>query len=292
LLCVALLAGAPVARAVTVDGIAAYYADHGGASGPYGAALASETPGPDGGSVQHFSGGVILWSPATGTHGLLGPSAAKFDSSGGVSVLGYSTTEITPSHVVDGTWVALTGGAILSYQNGGGTVTHVLTHTAHHFLATGGYGSNFGVPLSDEFPLGHTGGTEAVGSLGRIYWSPATNAHIVSGEILARWADVHGVTGTLGFPLTDQTLLGGSSGSYVAFQGGDIFTAPDWGAHLVRGPILHAWQLLHRHGAYGFGDAVTDAYWIPGNQVVQLFERGEIDVDLATHHVSTFPEIR
>ena len=185
------------------------------------------------------------WSPPTGTHGLLGPTYAKFVAVGGAPVLGYPTTEIGHSGVVDGTYDVFTGGAIFSSVNGGGTITHVLTHTAHHYLAIGGYGPKFGSPLSDEFPLGHTGGTEAVGTGGRLYWSAPTGAHLVYGEVLDRRADVFGVTGELGFPTADQGHLAWSSGFYEAFQHGDIFTSARWGAHVVRGPILREWQRSH-----------------------------------------------
>jgi hypothetical protein len=55
-----------------------------------------------------------------------------------------------------------------------------------------------------------------------VYWSPATGAHIVSGEILALWRSLGAQGGALGYPISDETNTDDATGRVSRFQHGEI----------------------------------------------------------------------
>lgn len=65
-------------------------------------------------------------------------------------------------------------------------------------------GSLLGYITGDEIGLPDGVGSMARFEFGVIYWSPATNAHIVRGAILHRWADVGYEQGVFGYPIAEQ----------------------------------------------------------------------------------------
>lgn len=75
--------------------------------------VTDETPTPDGvGRYNHFIGGSVYWTPATGAHEVHGPIRAKWASMGWeTSALGYPTSEVYP--VSDGFRTDFQGGSLL-----------------------------------------------------------------------------------------------------------------------------------------------------------------------------------
>ncbi len=72
---------------------------------------------------------------------------------------------------------------------------------------------------------------------GAIYWSQATGAHVVRGDILARWRQWGAESGALGYPTADETA--GPDGGYLTtFRGGTVYWSQSTGAKVVRGAIL------------------------------------------------------
>jgi hypothetical protein len=55
-----------------------------------------------------------------------------------------------------------------------------------------------------------------------IVWSPATGAHVVSGDILEAWRKSGGAKGPLGYPIADETNAPDSHGRVSRFQHGEI----------------------------------------------------------------------
>ncbi|MGV9674135.1 LGFP repeat-containing protein [Nocardia sp. NPDC003482] len=92
---------APETRIATPNGeivvsgqVLGKYTGSGGPTGVLGDPTGAAVPGPDGGSCQEFTGGVICWSPATGAHITWGDIRQRWESAGGVNgALGYPTTD-------------------------------------------------------------------------------------------------------------------------------------------------------------------------------------------------------
>ncbi|MGY5885447.1 LGFP repeat-containing protein, partial [Modestobacter lacusdianchii] len=76
---------------------------------------------------------------------------------------------------------------------------------------------------------------------GSIYWSPATGAHSMTGELQAAWS-VRGLeNGALGYPVSEPAcgLVGG--GCFQEFAGGSLYWTAATGAHFTRGSIRALW---------------------------------------------------
>jgi hypothetical protein len=76
---------------------------------------------------------------------------------------------------------------------------------------------------------------------GSVYWSPATGAHEVHGEIRAAYDRIGGSGSPLGLPVTDESRTPHAFGAYNHFQDGSIYWSPTNGARVVRGSIRAAW---------------------------------------------------
>jgi uncharacterized protein with LGFP repeats len=77
---------------------------------------------------------------------------------------------------------------------------------------------------------------------GTVYWSAATGARILRGDIAAAFEAAGGVTGVLGLPTAEAVATGADgSGRVQTFQGGSIYWTSAHGAHVVRGGIGATW---------------------------------------------------
>ena len=98
-------------------------------------------------------------------------------------------------------------------------------------------------PTGPEFgPLrGHGFGQHFRG--GSLYWTPATGAHPVGGQIRDEYARMGWENSWLGYPVSAENPIRG--GVFQRFQGGLVYWSPATGAHAVRGAIL---DLYARYG--------------------------------------------
>ena len=150
---------------------------------------------------------------------------------------------------------------------------------AGHWRAGGAAESALGAAASGEYAV--AGGSAQDFAGGRIYWSPATGAHLLRGPIaeLARWMDVTATP--LGFPISDQ---GGTrdDGAYALFTGGKILWHQDTGAHAVWGAIEAAYSTAGAEwGPLGYPVDAEAATEIVGG-VRQRFAGGEVTWSAAT----------
>ncbi len=101
-------------------------------------------------------------------------------------------------------------------------------------------GVRFGIPTTDETvtPDGVGRYNHFNGNSASIYWTPSTGAHVIYGDIHARWAALGWELSYLGYPTSDETDFpeGGRANS---FQNGGIYWWPDLGAIDLRGVIVH-----------------------------------------------------
>lgn len=115
-----------------------------------------------------------------------------------------------------------------------------------------------GLPIADELTGLRDGGASQRFTQGTMFWSLATDAHFMKGEILKKYAAMGWENHALGYPITDENC-GIVGGCFQRFQhaNGHIYWSPSTGAHFTRG-LIHA-----RYGAMGwergdFGYPVTD----------------------------------
>ena len=121
------------------------------------------------------------------------------------------------------------------------------------YLAYAGFGDvqptawSPGLPTSDEVAVANGRVSHFDGA--DIYWSQATGAHEVHGAIRDHWNGLGGVTGFLGYPMTDESpVLSGTTeiGRTNLFQGGSIYWSTGSGAWEIHGDLRAAW--LEQYG--------------------------------------------
>ena len=248
---------------------------------------------------------VIFWTPDTGAHVVRGAINAAWDKLGGsAGPVGVPTED----EVFKGDLVSqkFSGGELtwnrstkefttvppdLAGQLAGLTIPEDATSAINAARrAAGGPLGPLGAKQGPQYAIGQDGaGQDFTG--GKIFYSPATGANVVSGQVLKKYESVGGVQGDLGLPTSNETDGGLKTGSRVStFSAADkpvIFWTPDYGAFIVRGAMNAAWDKLG--GAAGsLGPPVADQTE-DGNVVSQRFTGGEISWDKQTSKFTTEP---
>ena len=212
--------GAPISG--TPD-IATKWSSVGGAGGFLGNPTTAILPTPvKSGYYQHFQGGSVYFSPATGSHIVRGLIRDRWASTGWEnSPLGFPVNDETP----------LRGGAFNHFQGGSiywsaAAGAHVVKGLIRDKWGSVGWESGFlGYPTTGEAAL-RGGGAFNHFQGGSVYFSPATGTHVVRGLIRDAWAGQGWETGALGYPVGDQQGAGTVS---QRFQGGTLTYDPATG---------------------------------------------------------------
>jgi uncharacterized protein with LGFP repeats len=110
---------------------------------------------------------------------------------------------------------------------------------------------------------------------GSIYWSPATGAHAVHGDVDRRYRTLGGPASAWGLPTSEETNGDVAGARQNAFVDGVIVWSPETGAHGVRGPILARWSALGGASASGLG-LPTGSTEPVADGLRGFFQRGEI----------------
>ncbi len=198
----------------------------------YGRPLTDELTTPDGvGRYNHFEGGSIYWTPATGAqlvHGLIREKWAELGWE--LGFLGYPVTDELPTPDGVGRYNHFQGGSIYWSPNTGAHEVHGLIRDK--WAEIGWELSFYGYPLTDELVTPNGVGRYNHFQGGSIYWSPNTGAHLVYGLIRDKWAELGWENGALGFPMTDE-LPSGNGGRFNEFQGGWVHWHPNHGTWVV-----------------------------------------------------------
>ena len=111
-----------------------------------------------------------------------------------------------------------------------------------HYAALGGAGSFLGTAVTGEMLTPDGVGRFVHYAGGSIYWSPATGAWEVHGAIRGLWSARGWETGTLGYPVTDETGTPDGVGRFNHFQGGSVYWTPSTQAHETQGAIRDLWS--------------------------------------------------
>ena len=208
-----------------------------------------------GGCARAYAGGSIYWSPSSGAAVVTGEVRTGWWANGGITgPMGYPIADSGP----------ITGGAAGAFQGGSvywsaGTGAHAVDNELlPNWWSTGGVSGSLGWPVASTGAV--TGGKAGAFQGGSIYWSAATGAHWLNGEVRNRYWAMGSNTSELGFPTSDLGPAG--AGQAAAFTGGSIYWSAGTGAHAVAKELAselvgHRWDhrlprladRRHGHGA-------------------------------------------
>jgi hypothetical protein len=108
--------------------------------------------------------------------------------------------------------VAVAGGTAQRYQRGrisskrGVGTFETIGALSAHYVRTGAEAGPLGFPVARPV-AGPGGGSGQRFERGRISWSPTTGARVTSGAIAARYAQLGGEAGPLGYPVADERVV-------------------------------------------------------------------------------------
>lgn len=181
--------------------IGAKWASLGGAAGFLGEPLTDETGTPDGvGRFNHFVGGSIYWTPATGAWSVHGAIRDKWAALGWErSIYGYPLEDEGDLGDGRGRYGNFQGGTIFWSGQTGAFGMH--GEVMPKWLTVKKW---IGYPVSDETTAPDGQGHYVHCEFGSIYWSPASGAWEVHGAIRDKWAQLGWERGALRYPITDE----------------------------------------------------------------------------------------
>jgi uncharacterized protein with LGFP repeats len=248
---------------------------------------------------------VIFWTPESGAHVVRGAINAAWDKLGGsAGPLGVPTED--EAYKGDVVTQKFTGGELswnaeskafttvppdLAGQLAGLTVPDDATSAINAARrAAGGALGPLGAKQGQQYAIGTDGaGQDYAG--GKIFYSPATGANVVTGQVLKKFETVGGPSGDLGFPISSESDGGLPTASRIsAFAAEDkpvIFWTPDYGAVIVRGAMNAAWAKLD--GPAGPLGVPTADQTENGTVITQKFTGGDVSWDSETNKFTTQP---
>jgi hypothetical protein len=126
------------------------------------------------------------------------------------------------------------------------------------WLANGGPQSNFGYPTTDEAATadGICRFTYFSGQAG-IFWTQATGACLIYGEIFKKWFAQGAEKSGIGYPITDETSTVDGKARFNNFKSGAIYFTAAGGAVLIYGSIFQKWT-AQGGVTSGMGIPITD----------------------------------
>ncbi|MEV4142891.1 PQQ-dependent sugar dehydrogenase [Amycolatopsis sp. NPDC049691] len=225
-----------------------------------------------------YANGRLYWSAVGGAKFITGPVLDKYLAMGGLTKLGPPTTDTASTS--DGAQFNdfVNGGNVGSIYYTAATGAHAIYGEIRKKWAALGYGALLGYPTNDE-----DGTPDGVGrfnhflkgnNVGSIYYTPATGAHAIYGEIRKKWA-AYGYEKGLGYPTNDEDGTPDGIGRFNHFSlGHSIYFTNATGAHVIKGEIRKRWAALGWERSY-LRYPTTDEY-VTGGVYRSDFQGGYI----------------
>jgi uncharacterized protein with LGFP repeats len=200
---------APPATTTTASPIDAYYAKLGGQA--YLGMPKAPEYSVAGGSARDYENGAIYYSATSGAHLVYGAILARYKALGGpAGVLKWpiSDQELTPDR--SGRYNTFSGVGRSSIYWTSKTGAHAVGGAIRaKWAALGGPLGFVGYPRTDELQATPSGGRYNSFTGADIYWTSATGAHEVHGQIRLVWNALGSASSRLGFPTTDEYSVPG-----------------------------------------------------------------------------------
>lgn len=205
-----------------------------------------------GGCFQSFEHGRIYWSPASGANFVRGDIDLRWSQQGWeTGFLGYPTTD---EICQDGYCAQDYQGGAITWRPDGRRGLIVKGAINAEWRRIGGVGGLMGPAQIEEQCWLRDGGCFQRFDYGHIYWSPATGAHFVRGEIFKEWARLRWEAGRMGYPTGPEVCGLKDRGCFQSYErGGIIYWTMRTGAHPVYGEIYkHYAATGWERGRFGY----------------------------------------
>ncbi|GAB3268518.1 hypothetical protein GCM10027586_20710 [Kineococcus gypseus] len=215
-----------------VGEIGVRHAALGGSAGLLGAPLTPELRTPNGrGAYVLFERGAIYWTPWTGAHEVHGEIRAGYGRLGWENgLLGFPTSDEQRSTTGRGAVQDFEGGRVYWTPWTGAHEVHGAILTGYR--AAGEEASPLGFPTSSELRTPNGQGAYARFEGGTFYFSPASGAHPVRGDIAGAYAAQGWENGCLGFPIRPERQYEAGPWHVQEFQGGWVWWAAGFGTQV------------------------------------------------------------
>ena len=264
------------ARVVLAGAVADRWAQAGWENGPLGWPLGDTTCGiTDNGCYQHFQGGTIMYSPATGAWALTGVLREgwfRTGSEGGV--LGYPTAAAVCGLRSAGCFQSFARGSLYWSP---ATGARAVTWPAGDAWARQGWENGaLGYPVTDTTCGLSSSGCYQHFQGGTVMYSPGSGSWPLSGVLRDGWFRAGSERGTLGYPTSAPICGLRDGGCFQRFTGGALYWSPATSARVVSGAVAVGWA---RQGWEGgpLGYPVSDAgCGLVGGGCYQHFQGGTV----------------
>ncbi len=143
-------------------------------------------------------------------------------------------------------------------------------------------GAGIGYPTSTVLSCDATAGCTQTFQGGVVTWTGRTGAHLVGGQIHARWSAAGGLAAGIGYPTSTVLACDGAAGCAQTFERGLVTWSAPTGAHIVGGILRAAWEKEGGARSWlGYPTSTTLAC-DPGTGCVQTFAGGAVGWSAAT----------
>ncbi|GGC64784.1 protein PS1 [Hoyosella rhizosphaerae] len=241
------------------------------ARGDLGVCLTDERTLRGGTKRQEFQYATAYWSPDTGAHMVKGEIEKVYSAN--TRDLGMPTTSETTTPDGRGSFNHFENGSVYWTQQHGARM--VVDGFRDLWAAQGWESGPMGYPVSDVENTGDRKGRLQRFENAGIFATNRGGPQLVVGEIWRHYQELGRETGELGWPVSDEHVIG--EGRFSEFANGNIYWSPETGAWAVlKGEIQDAWaETGHETGVLGY--PVGDAHETPEG-LRQNFQRGHIIV--------------
>ncbi len=215
----------------------------------------------NGGKKSLFSKGGIYWSSATGAVPVLDNIYREYENLAESRTLGFPTK---PQKSIAGGFEQEFQGCRMYYRNGAPQAHEVHGDILSRLLATGGV-TKWGYPVTNESDIKK--GNTVVGKFSEfegctIYWSGATGAYEVHGDIRQKYLELGGPLSDLGFPTSNEADIPNYAGAGRAntFQKGSILWFGNYASIKVARPFRVWIGRIDSKESEGFAMGQNDLY--------------------------------